>query len=104
MNLLPGYWSQRRGAEIAVLVVNCVSLVAGAVLSWKLVKVGTFIIHMLAMVINRSWMFGWQTFKRIGASLEINKLYKLALVFSISLQLGFFFVGACLFAVFYSYY
>jgi hypothetical protein len=47
-------------------------------------------------------MFGWQTFKRIGASLEINKLYKIVLVFSIGLQLGFFFVGAYLFnSIFY---
>lgn len=79
VNLLPGYWSQRRGAEIAVLVVNCVSLVAGAVLSWRLVK-----------------MFGWQTFKRIGASLEINRVYKIILIFSIGLQLGFFFVIAAM--------
>lgn len=79
VNLLPGYWSQRHGAEIAVLVVNCVSLVAGAVLSWRLVK-----------------MFGWQTFKRIGASLEINRVYKIILIFSIGLQLGFFFVVAAM--------
>jgi hypothetical protein len=39
VNLIPGYWDERRGAELAVLIVNCVSLVATAVLSWRLIKV-----------------------------------------------------------------
>jgi hypothetical protein len=39
VNLLPNYWTERRGAEIAVLIVNCVSLVATGVMSWRLVKV-----------------------------------------------------------------
>ncbi len=55
--------------------------------------------------------FGWQTFKRIGkhvldagglslniflsgASLEINRIYKVILIFSVTLQLAFFCVIA----------
>ena len=56
-------------------------------------------------------MFGWQTFKRIGklvldadglslniflsgASLEINRIYKVTLIFSVALHLAFFCVIA----------
>ena len=38
-------------------------------------------------------LFGWQTFKRVGASLTINRIYKLVLFLSIVLQLSFFFTG-----------
>lgn len=38
-------------------------------------------------------LFGWQTFKRVGASLAINRIYKLVLSLSIVLQLSFFFTG-----------
>lgn len=76
-NLLPGYWKERRAAEIAVLVVNCVSLLVFAFLSWRLIKT-----------------FGWQTFKRIGASCLVNRVYKIVLTFSIGLQLTFFFIIA----------
>ena len=38
--------------------------------------------------------FGWQTFKRVGASRTINKVYNLVLMFSIAIQLSLFFVGA----------
>ncbi|KIM30859.1 hypothetical protein M408DRAFT_65741 [Serendipita vermifera MAFF 305830] len=75
VNLLPNYWVERRAAEVSVLVVNGVSLLISAALSWRLVK-----------------MFGWQTFKRIGASLEINRIYKIVLIFSIGLQVAFFFI------------
>ena len=42
VNLLPSYWVERRAAEISVLVVNVVSLLISAALSWRLVKVRTF--------------------------------------------------------------
>ncbi len=45
VNLLPGYWKERRAAEIAVLVVNCVSLVVFVFLSWRLIKVCSTISH-----------------------------------------------------------
>jgi hypothetical protein len=37
-------------------------------------------------------LFGWQTFKRIGASLTIQRIYKIVLVLSITIQLGLFFM------------
>ena len=36
--------------------------------------------------------FGWQTFKRIGASLTISRAYRIILIFSITIQLSVFFV------------
>jgi len=44
-------------------------------LTWKLIK-----------------LFGWQTFKRVGASLMINRVYKLVLLLSITIQLSLFFM------------
>ena len=37
-------------------------------------------------------IYGWQTFKRIGASLTINRVYKLVLSLSIAIQLSLFFI------------
>jgi hypothetical protein len=37
-------------------------------------------------------LFGWQTFKRVGASRSINRIYKLVLTLSIVIQLSLFFV------------
>lgn len=36
--------------------------------------------------------FGWQTFKRIGASLTMSRAYRSVLVFSIAVQLSIFFI------------
>ncbi|KAJ7462796.1 hypothetical protein B0H11DRAFT_1734961 [Mycena galericulata] len=76
-SLLPTYWEDRARAEIPTLALNAAALVISCVLTWKLVK-----------------LFGWQTFKRVGASLTINRIYKLVLVLSITLQLSLFFMGA----------
>jgi hypothetical protein len=38
-------------------------------------------------------LFGWQTFKRIGASRAVNRVYKLSLSLSITIQLSFFFMA-----------
>jgi hypothetical protein len=76
-SLLPNYWQQRANAEIPLLALNVVALLVSCVLTWKLVK-----------------SFGWQTFKRVGASLTINRVYKLVLLLSIVLQLSLFFMGA----------
>jgi len=75
INLLPLYWAQRRGAELPSLILNVVALFVSAFLTWKLVK-----------------SFGWQTFKRVGASLTIQRIYKIVLVLSITIQLGLFFM------------
>ncbi|KAJ7596724.1 hypothetical protein C8J56DRAFT_1106125 [Mycena floridula] len=77
VSLLPSYWNQRANAEYPTLALNVLALFISGFLSWKLFK-----------------LFGWQTFKRVGASLAINRIYKLVLVLSIVLQLSFFFMGA----------
>lgn len=46
-------------------------------LTWKLVK-----------------SFGWQTFKRVGASRQISRIYKFVLTLSITIQLSVFFMAA----------
>ncbi|KAI0706048.1 hypothetical protein BC835DRAFT_1311871 [Cytidiella melzeri] len=75
VNLLPTYWTPRARFEITTLAFNALGLVISAVLSWKLMK-----------------SFGWQTFKRIGASLTISRAYRIILIFSIVIQLSVFFV------------
>lgn len=75
VNLLPSYWEQRRNVEVAQLVANVLGLFVSMFLSWRLVK-----------------QFGWQTFKRVGASLSVNHMYKLVLGLSVVLQLSVFFI------------
>ncbi|KAI0095272.1 hypothetical protein BDY19DRAFT_878706, partial [Irpex rosettiformis] len=75
VNLLPTYWTQRAQFEIPTLAFNALALIISAILSWKLMK-----------------SFGWQTFKRIGASLTISRAYRIILIFSITIQLSVFFV------------
>ncbi|QRW00093.1 hypothetical protein RhiJN_28111 [Ceratobasidium sp. AG-Ba] len=75
VNLLPTYWKARANAEIPVLVLNVIVLISSAYMSWRLLKT-----------------FGWLTFKRVGASLEINRIYKLVLSLGIVLQLSLFFL------------
>lgn len=75
INLLPSYWKLRRGAELPILVLNIVALFISAFLTQKLVK-----------------LFGWQTFKRVGASLTMHRIYKTMLFLSITLQLSLFFM------------
>ncbi|EJF66419.1 hypothetical protein DICSQDRAFT_142019 [Dichomitus squalens LYAD-421 SS1] len=76
VNLLPEYWKRRSNAEIPSLALNVFALLVSAFLSWRLMKT-----------------FGWQTFKRVGASRTINRVYNLVLMFSIGIQLALFFVG-----------
>lgn len=75
LNLLPNYWTERRNIELAELVLNVLALVTSVFLSWCLLK-----------------QFGWQTFKRVGASLSVNHMYKLVLGLSVVLQLSMFFI------------
>jgi len=75
VNLLPTYWEQRRKIEVAELVFNVFGLSVSIFLLWGLVK-----------------QFGWQTFKRVGASLTVNRMYKLVLGLSVVLQLSIFFI------------
>lgn len=41
---------------------------------------------------NAFQSFGWQTFKRVGASLTISRIYKIVLTLSIVIQLSLFFI------------
>ncbi|KDR85303.1 hypothetical protein GALMADRAFT_52081, partial [Galerina marginata CBS 339.88] len=75
VSLLPHYWEARSKAEIPSLVLNIIALFISCFLTWKLIK-----------------LFGWQTFKRVGASLTINRIYKLVLFLSITIQLSLFFM------------
>ncbi|KAI0067923.1 hypothetical protein BV25DRAFT_1876789 [Artomyces pyxidatus] len=77
VNLLPNYWSSRAHAEIPSVALNAAALLLSAFLSFRLIK-----------------LFGWQTFKRVGASRTINRIYKLVLTLSIIIQLSLFFVVA----------
>ncbi|KDN51542.1 hypothetical protein RSAG8_00087, partial [Rhizoctonia solani AG-8 WAC10335] len=75
VNLLPFYWRMRVNIEIPTLVLNGVVLLSSAYMSWKLIKT-----------------FGWLTFKRVGASLEINRIYRVVLCLAIVLQLSLYFM------------
>ena len=45
---------------------------------------------------SRLQAFGWQSFKRIGASVLVNRLYRLASTLFILIQLSFFFVATAM--------
>jgi len=72
---LSHYWDTRFRAEIAGLIINVVAMLISGYLTWKMFQ-----------------LFGWQTFKRVGASLVINRVYRLVLVLSTVIQLSFFFM------------
>jgi len=74
--LSKSYWNARRWAEATSFSLNGLALIISCALTWKLVK-----------------LFGWQTFKRIGASRTVNRIYKLSLSLSIAIQLSFFFMA-----------
>ncbi|KAJ6580657.1 hypothetical protein B0H19DRAFT_1328711 [Mycena capillaripes] len=76
-SFLPTYWQDRADLEYPTFALNIAALFISCFLTWKLVK-----------------LFGWQTFKRVGASLTIGRVYKLVLTLSIVLQLSLFFMGA----------
>lgn len=73
--ILPAFWRQRAMAEFPSLAMHVVSLFISSFLTWKLVK-----------------LYGWQTFKRVGADLKINRVYKTVLTLSITIQLSLFFM------------
>jgi len=74
-NLLPTYWKDRSDAEIPSAAFNAAVLFVSAWLSWRLFKT-----------------YNWATFKRIGASRTISRVYKLVLSLSVTLQLSLFFI------------
>ncbi|KDQ30441.1 hypothetical protein PLEOSDRAFT_1062463 [Pleurotus ostreatus PC15] len=76
VQLLPNYWQDRHNSEVPSLVLNIVALLISVFLTWRLIK-----------------LFGWQTFKRVGASLTINRVYKIVLSLSIAIQISLFFIA-----------
>ncbi|GJJ09564.1 hypothetical protein Clacol_003787 [Clathrus columnatus] len=74
-DILGPYWHNREMAEIASATLNGIVFVLNAFLHYNLMK-----------------LFGWQTFKRLGASLTINRIYKLVLIQSIAIQMALFFM------------
>ncbi|KAH7322283.1 hypothetical protein B0J17DRAFT_245001 [Rhizoctonia solani] len=74
VDVLPDYFSHRTTDEIPIVVLNAIFLVTLIILSWRMCKV-----------------YGWQTFKRIGASRVMNQAYRLVLAFSIHLQCAVYF-------------
>ncbi|KAH9982718.1 hypothetical protein BGW80DRAFT_1161076 [Lactifluus volemus] len=75
VDILPHYWKPSITAEAASLIFNVAALILSCFLSFRIVK-----------------LFGWQTFKRVGASRTINRIYKLVLILSTVIQLTLFFV------------
>lgn len=75
VDILSEYWDTRYHAELAGLIINVVAMLIAGYLTWKMFE-----------------LFGWQTFKRVGASLVINRIYRLVLVLSTVIQLSFFFM------------
>ena len=74
-----GYWTLRRNSEVPILAFNVAALFLSAFMTWKLLKA-----------------FGWQTFKRVGASRSVNRLYSIVLTLSIVIQLSLFFMAVTL--------
>ncbi|KAG8712435.1 hypothetical protein FRC09_019879 [Ceratobasidium sp. 395] len=74
VDVLPDYFSHRTQDEIPIVVLNGIFLLTMIALSWRMCRV-----------------YGWQTFKRIGASRVMNGAYRLVLAFSIHLQLAVYF-------------
>lgn len=94
VNLLPVYWTSRAKFEIPTVAMNALALVISSILSWKLMKASdrccTWAYNLQLTEYYQS--FGWQTFKRIGASLTMSRAYRSILIFSIVIQLSVFFV------------
>ncbi|KAG9092016.1 hypothetical protein FS749_016063 [Ceratobasidium sp. UAMH 11750] len=74
VDVLPDYFSHRTQDEIPIVVLNGIFLATMIGLSWRMCRV-----------------YGWLTFKRIGASRVMNRAYRLVLAFSIHLQLAVYF-------------
>jgi hypothetical protein len=78
-NLLSDYLSERHNIEIGISVLNFTTLFLSGFLTWKLYI-----------------LFGWSMFKKMGASILINRLYRIALATFISIHLSLFFFMAIL--------
>lgn len=69
--LLPSYWQNRVGAEIASLVLNVVALLVSAFLSWRLSKVMQPILHAhethyLLRLLSALWLANFQARRSVN--------------------------------------
>jgi hypothetical protein len=76
-DFLGSWWDTRTDHTIPILVFNILALVAATCLATRLYKV-----------------YARQSFNRVRASAQLNRIYKLVLVLSVCLQLGGFFIVA----------
>ncbi|KAF9529038.1 hypothetical protein CPB83DRAFT_279871 [Crepidotus variabilis] len=74
VDILKGWWDGRLQSAIPNLVINGITLIGYAYLSFRLFKV-----------------YANETFSRVGASPQIHRMYKVTLVFLVCLQLSGFF-------------
>jgi hypothetical protein len=74
-DMLLSYFKPRMDAELITAILNFISVFGSGYLAYRLVHV-----------------FGWSTFKHIGASVVINRIYKLALTLTILIQLALFYI------------
>ncbi|EIM85830.1 uncharacterized protein STEHIDRAFT_121849 [Stereum hirsutum FP-91666 SS1] len=77
VDVLNGWWDVRLNHSVPILIVNCTVLVMSWLISWKLFL-----------------MYERQTFNSVGASPEINRIYKIYLAFYMTMQLASFFMIA----------
>lgn len=76
-DMLPAYFNPRIDVELAIAILNFISVFTSGYLAYRLV-----------------YVFGWNTFKHIGASVIIHRVYKLVLTLSILIQLSLFYIVA----------
>jgi hypothetical protein len=74
-DMLLAYFKPRMDAELVAAVLNFISVFGSGYLVYRLV-----------------YVFGWNTFKHIGASVIIHRVYKLALTLTILIQLTLFYI------------
>jgi hypothetical protein len=77
IDVISGYFKDRTAYQIATIAVNIVSTIASGFLCWRLFG-----------------MYGWVTFKKMGASRTIARAYKIALALAICVHLELFFYTA----------
>jgi len=73
---------------------NTLALLIGIILSWRLLKVFIYLFSLTLLASNPLQAFGWRTFKRMGASMQIRTQYRAVLILSVTIQLALFFIVA----------
>jgi hypothetical protein len=101
IDVISGYFKDRMTYLIATTAVNFLSTIASVYLCWRLFSVGVFrfLRHYRPALLHRKLnicfqMYGWLTFKKMGASRTIARAYKSALALGICIQLEIWFYVA----------